>query len=1387
MFLNLSIMKKLFTLVLLLSSVVTSIYAVTYTSVQSGNWNDPATWGTSTVDDVPGAGGPAGTRTGDIVVIATGHTVTVPSTNSGEFPVTMLTSTWSIAGLTIQTGATVQYNRSITFEAAANPFVMQSGSTLNFNTAIGSQQTLLFKGTETFDVASTVVIQLWNTATVAIPTAAPGTAFGNLTINWTALAAEWRQQITATASTNLNIAGKLTFLSLGTGSFSFHDRATTAYTTVGTIGSMDIQNSCYVRARGTFAAAGTGSEVITINGDLSISGTARFSFHDGGTSTTGTGTLKIGGNLTISGSGVLDRAGGFTLLVSSAPGATTGSYVEFNGTGAQTVSIAALSSIGANNYNWRINNTSTGVTGAIYTHTYSWLVIYQGALNTAPVYGNGTGVSYQLIGAAAVNYTAGFELPATLTRVDTRIPGSGTAASTANVIINNNTTLTGDLTNSLAPLAIGSSGSTIQCFTLGTNVVLTLGTSAYPNFTKPTGSNGGFPSKFINIGASGCSLDMYIGSTSTTLGTTNIPISVGLTNADYRAISFAGNLVAANTPSLLRINTNTTGGGTAASGFNTFTSTRRIVFTFTSGLSNILNLSNLTMNTGTNQEGLATYTAADLRIGYTTGSQTGTYAAMPNHTWTGNNNSSAANGVLAYAPSSNFVYPGSPMYLAYGVDIPKTAANGSWGDAATWTPSGVPGTNDRVIIPTAVTVTLDGAGASPYFCSGLGLTGTLTGVSGSNLNVGGNVTINSGGTMNVPAGSEISMGASCGDTKIFTNNGNLNLTGGTLVSNGQFSHSGGAFNMTSGELINDFNSGSAATSASSFTTAVTISGGTASITGGTITINDPNYGGNGGAFNYTLANLSAPNLTLKMGGTIGNSGAICANNGVLSTSSGLGISVSNKLVIGTLTIAGPAATHYTTANNLYVKSAITVPSGSELRIPSGSTLGVVNNLTVASGGILTTNGTLAFEDLNGSFVAVSPASAQTLTANVADLRNFSTGATADLASMKINNTNGVTIAADAPVVMGGAATTALTLTAGPLKIGNTDLTLLSGFTISGGSATAYVATLGTGSLVQTPANNTTVVYPVGSVVGSYDPASIRPTTSATFGVLVKDAITNAIATSNSAGTADPTKAVQREWNITRTGTSGVVTLVMKPDAAALTAQNTPSAAAGVVAHWNGTAYDDPIAATYAAATGWTVTGYAGTFSPFIVLAPGAVLAVDFTAITAQAKGTTNVVNFATATEKDVKEFAIERSINNKTWEVIGTKAAIGGSTAANYSFTDLNPSTLSYYRVRSVETSGKDQISKIVAVKRNGGKLAVIAVSPVPTTDNVNVDFSIGKSTKVNMVITDIIGRVVKTETFTTAEGANTMRVNLSNLTQGTYIMTLNDGETMTTQRIVKQ
>jgi hypothetical protein len=1375
-------MKKLLTLLLLLSAAFSSVYAATYTSVQSGNWNDPATWGVATTDDVPGTGGIDGLRTGDIVIIAATHTVTVPNTSvlrAGEYPTAMFNngfSTWTVAGLTVKNGATLQYNRSITFEAAANPFVLEPSSTLNFNTTLGSLTSYLFKSTNrTIDITSTIVIQNWNIATLPIGASSMfgTTTLGNLTIDHSTLSAEWKQSGTTagTAGTTFNVAGTLTFNNLNGKIFSFCDKNGTAYTS-GIIGNL------VVRGRGASGTAGVGSTTIVVTKNVTVSGTtSKLMFHDNSASSTG--TLKIGGDLTISGTATVERsATGTTVSVANS---STGSFIEFNGTVNQSVTIPALSNLGANAYNFRINNagtvTNNTVSGAIRTFTNGWLVIVQGLVSTSPVYATASGVSYQLITASS-NYTAGSEVLASMPKLE--IKQGSPAPTSANVTINNSIILTGDSGAGAAPLTLATSG--IQTITLGTNTVMTLGSSTYNSFSPPAGGNSGFPTSFVNIAAAGSALEVFMNTSSKSFG-----IGVGTAAADYRKITLG-----INTASYvaLKISTNTTGGGTANTGFNVFTSTRRYKFEITSGA--LTNYTSLAFTVGASgQENLASYTTANLRLAYSTTGQSGTYDVIPSAPWTGQSATLAQTGSLI----SNFPSPGATTYFAYGADVPNdfTAASGSWGDVANWAAGHIPTATESVTIATGKTVTLDGASPSPYTCAALSVTGTLTGITGNTLDGTGNVTINSGGIVNVPMGSKINIGTSCGDNKAFTtaSGGTLNLTGGTLVVNGQLS-SNGNFNLSGGDLIIDPNSGVAGTSYSNSLGALYIGAGTAAVTGGMITFNDPVFSSSSNApsLSYYLP-AAAWTTTIKMGGNVGNSGGVCVENATTSTT-GFGVYTGNNLMIDNLILNGGTtdplrfAGPVSGASGLYVKNDVTIPAGHELK--NSSAFGIGRNLI--NNGTLTTIGTTKFETLTAAG-AVTPV---TVTQTVSGSGIFKDGAVkvTDFALLLFNNTNatGITFpAVDFSTIYG------ITHTAGIVTMGIGMNTLTIGVSAASSGSYTYTAGRIIGKIKKwIPTGTSTNILPAGTATMNRK-ATIQFTTGPTAGGSL-----TAVFSETSPGTRN-IPAVISGQTIDAVSPSGFWTV---------------SAADGLTggtytATFDATGFKDPFGGAITNLTGLrlikaptagnytnahttaptnldavTITGQTG-FSDFALGGNAVALAVDFTAINAQAKGITNEVNFSTATEKDVKEFAIERSADNKTWAVIGTKAAIGGTTPAAYSFVDNTPATLSYYRVRSIELSGKDQISKVVAVKRNGGKLAVIAVSPVPTTELVNVDFSIGKSTKITIVLTDIIGRVVKTETFTTAEGANTMRVNLSNLTQGTYMMTINDGETTATQRVVKQ
>jgi hypothetical protein len=797
------------------------------------------------------------------------------------------------------------------------------------------------------------------------------------------------------------------------------------------------------------------------------------------------------------------------------------------------------------------------------------------------------------------------------------------------------------------------------------------------------------------------------------------------------------------------------------------------------------------MTTGQNQENLQTYTASDLRIGLAT-SQAGTYVVPENATWTSNNNSSSSNGSIAYSPSTNYTSPGSPLYLAYGVDVPKTAVTGDWGNSATWTPSGVPTDNDRCIIPSGVTVTVQGGGT--YTCRDLSLTtsGVLTNVSGNTLTVTGNVSNASGCTINVPSGSLMTVGTSCGDNQSFSNSGTLNLTGGKLIMNGQLT-TGGAFNMSGGELVFDPNSGVASTSYSNSTGVFYISGGTSSVTGGTITFNDPVFTSSSNAPSigyYQSAGSWA--TTIVMGGTIDNTGTSggCTVNATTATN-GFGIYTSNNFAVDSFVLNGgtsdPARFTGTVsgATGFYVKKDLTIPASHELR--NVSSFGVGANLI--NHGTFTTIGTTKFETMNvGTVTAVS--TAQTVSGSGL-FRDATSSPASNFALLLFNNNSagGITFPGDVSCIYG------ITHTAGIITMGTGTNTLTIGTNTSNQGSYTFTAGRVIGKITRwLSASTGSRDFPIGtSTTGRKITVNYTSTSGMTGGTLTAQFTAGTPGTTglplNAYGSINVENVSPTGyWTMTaNTLTGGTYTVSV--DATSfkdyanmdLTAANVRLVKRPTGGSWSATGITTVNAPSNMNAV--SLTGVTNGFSEFGIGATDAVLDVEFTSIIAEKKATSNQITWTTANEKDIQHFAVERSIDNQNWAKLGTVVAGKGA----YQYTDETPSLLSYYRVRSVEMSGKEQVSKVVAVQRGKGKLAILNTYPSPAKEGMSIEFEGTENGTAVLSLTDIAGKVVMTQNVKMTEGLNQLRLDLAHLSNGVYFLRLNDKTHSVVQRIVKQ
>jgi hypothetical protein len=164
------------------------------------------------------------------------------------------------------------------------------------------------------------------------------------------------------------------------------------------------------------------------------------------------------------------------------------------------------------------------------------------------------------------------------------------------------------------------------------------------------------------------------------------------------------------------------------------------------------------------------------------------------------------------------------------------------------------------------------------------------------------------------------------------------------------------------------------------------------------------------------------------------------------------------------------------------------------------------------------------------------------------------------------------------------------------------------------------------------------------------------------------------------------------------------------------------------------------------------------------------------------------INWITTGESGVKQYHVERSIDGKTWDGIGTAKSKGDG---NFSYTDDDnvsslASLVAYYRIRTEDHDGTYKYSTIVKINLERG-IKVVAM-PNPFSDYINLQVNITKRSDATIRIINVAGQVVKSKYMILEKGLNSIQVNdMQQLPAGTYILDVKTGESSMLQKILKR
>ena len=723
----------------------------------------------------------------------------------------------------------------------------------------------------------------------------------------------------------------------------------------------------------------------------------------------------------------------------------------------------------------------------------------------------------------------------------------------------------------------------------------------------------------------------------------------------------------------------------------------------------------------------------------------------------------------AVAGAENYLVPGgvdSATLLTYSLAYVWIGLNGDWQVPTNWLPTRLfPATNDSLlftsasindIITNVPTQTVGYMGASLLTTTTLQAAGT-----GDTLTIG-NL---SGTDFFVQAGSAFNINT--------VNPLTLNLvTGATGSISGAMTFTAGAHKFTAADPgAITFNSGAVFTAGTGFTG--NAFGPTPTATPNSVIFSSGSVyrqisGGNPFALTQPASVVvfqTGSLFRLETNITPSVSGRTYANFELDAPSSVIGASGIALLKMDNVTITNGTITFGMTTAGFDLKGNVSVASGATL------------NFAPASAGMLTFNGTTP--------QSISNAGTLTFGANQ---------------NVTMNNAAGLTL--NTPVTLARV----LTFTTGLINTSTTNLlTLTAAASVTGASNASFVN--GPVSKI----GNTPFVFPIGktncgpsATVNGYAAAEIGNFT----GGAVTDQYTAEYIRGNGAALG-PISAVGLDhvsacdyWTLNRpVGTSTVdITLhwsdpVNNCTTASPYVNNLPSL---TVAHFDGTTWD-----AFGVIGTFTGTSAAGTITWSI---PQSTTFGTFTIGSVDFRNPLPItINYFTGTKNNSKHFLdwkvtcvstpsatieLQRSSDGRNYSGIYSIFATALRCAQPFDYTDDQPlGGVNYYRLKMTDADGKITYSSIVSLINAVKGIDVMNIAPNPiVSGNFNLKVSSAEKTQLEVLITDMQGRVLQKRSVNIIAGFNEIPMNVSGLSAGTYQLFGNtaDGRTRVLRFVIQ-
>ena len=204
---------------------------------------------------------------------------------------------------------------------------------------------------------------------------------------------------------------------------------------------------------------------------------------------------------------------------------------------------------------------------------------------------------------------------------------------------------------------------------------------------------------------------------------------------------------------------------------------------------------------------------------------------------------------------------------------------------------------------------------------------------------------------------------------------------------------------------------------------------------------------------------------------------------------------------------------------------------------------------------------------------------------------------------------------------------------------------------------------------------------------------------------------------------------------------------------------------------------NPVFAEAHGTNGYVLQGSINSFSSFYFGSDGITLPLELLTFKGSLQNNSTFLQWETINENNSSHFVVERSIDGRNFESIGTVTAGGNtSSASQYSHLDNEAANLSsvivYYRLKMVDIDNKFKYSAIVTIYLADITNRIV-ISPNPATDETKVMITALSSGKAQWKLIDNSGKVVMQNTIHIKKGNNNLTINIGSLSSGLYYLNI--------------